>query len=291
MTDSVLTLVLLFSFIAVVALVRFFKTLDPDFWRAARTPFIAGLVAGVILRFADGAVATGLVLTAAALYVRLTGDESEPTDGMMVGSVMGAAAALPLLFGGGDELLHLAETILSGAVAGYGITFAAFHANDRLRQFLLDVVTAAAAVGAAFLPRLSAMPPRNAAYAVTAAVPLLVIVTVLAQWRDVRAELSHEAALGFIDETDVRRTAHPILRLGRGGWRDRHAHRQFVRIANRIALRKRQQRNRSEEVARLYQLEIIKLRMQLQEMNRIDLHARREAAGDELASDTMPPHA
>jgi len=42
--------------------------------------------------------------------------------------------------------------------------------------------------------------------------------------------------------------------------------RVFVRLATLLALRKRQQRLRPDEVARLYQLEIIKLRMQIQEM-------------------------
>lgn len=43
-----------------------------------------------------------------------------------------------------------------------------------------------------------------------------------------------------------------------------------MRIANKIALRKRQQRGRSEELARLYQLEVIKLRMVLQQMVSVD---------------------
>ena len=51
---------------------------------------------------------------------------------------------------------------------------------------------------------------------------------------------------------------------------DKRAHRQFVRLANKIALRKRQQRDRNDSMARLYQLEIIKLRMQIQEMSKID---------------------
>ena len=111
------------------------------------------------------------------------------------------------------------------------------------------------------------------------------------QWSDVRAELSHEASLGFIDNADVRRTAHPLLRFGRGGWSDARAHREFVRLANRVALRKRQQRGRSEEAARLYQLEIIKLRMQMQEMSNINRAARKHgqsARGPGVRSDTMP---
>ena len=105
--------------------------------------------------------------------------------------------------------------------------------------------------------------------------PLLAVAAVFKQWRSVRAELSHEASLGFMDDVDVRPTAHPIRRLGRGGWFNAAAHREFVRLSNKIALRKRQQRNRPDEIARLYQLEIIKLRMQVQEMTKIDRDARK----------------
>ena len=100
--------------------------------------------------------------------------------------------------------------------------------------------------------------------------PLLSAATVFARWRRVRSELAHEAAIGVMDARDVRTTAHPILRFTRSGWSDAAAHREFVRLANRIALRKRQQRNRPDDTARLYQLEIIKLRMQLREMANIE---------------------
>src|SRR6185369_7903541 len=100
------------------------------------------------------------------------------------------------------------------------------------------------------------------------------IIALLKQWRDVTRELMDEANLGFIDVHDVRVVSHPIRRLGAAGWADRTARREFVRIANMIALRKRQQRNRPEEEVRLYQVEIIKLRMQLQEMTRIDQDVR-----------------
>ena len=162
-----------------------------------------------------------------------------------------------------------------------------------MRQIILDVITAVIAIAAAQIPnivsRLGVSDVRIATAAATI-VPLLIIATVIRQYPDVRAQLRHEASLGFIDDADVRSTAHPILRLGRAGWVDGGAHREFVRIANRIALRKRQQRNRPEEMARLYQLEIIKLRMQLQEMARIDhasLMRQQHPHDDELHSDTM----
>src|SRR5699024_10199896 len=152
----------------------------------------------------------------------------------------------------------------------YGITFALTHVRARVRQAGLDAITAAAAIGAAWAPamliRSARISDRSVALAAAAIVPLLLVVTVFQQWPSVKAELRDEVALGFDDPEDVRLTAHPFLRLGRAGWHDAGAHRQFVRIANKIALRKRQQRHRTEEAARLYQLEVIKLRMELQEM-------------------------
>jgi hypothetical protein len=288
MADPVLVLVLLAAFFAAVSLAYFFKTLETDFWRDAQGPVIAGIVCGIAIavawRFLDAHSAiTGLLVTLAALYVRLTGRESEPTDGMILGAMTGAAATIPLVFTGERELLSFAECILAGAVAGYGVTFALTHVRDRGKQALVDLVTVAVAILAAYVPTLlerAGVDRKQIVIGAAALIPLLAVAAVFKQWPLVRGELRHEAALGVIDDDDVRRTAHPFLRLGRGGWHDARAHRQFVRIANKIALRKRQQRGRSEDVARLYQLEVIKLRMELQEMARIDRVMRAQATAD-----------
>ena len=278
MSEPVLALLLVLSFFIAIALVRFFKTLDNDFGRAVATPVIAGLAAGVLIRLIDAGpslrpLIVGITVTVAALYARLTGEESEPADGMLLGAASGAAASIPLVINTDWELQAFAMCVIAGAIAGYGITFAAFHVADKMKQLLLDVVTAAIAAGAAHIPfalHRAGVRDSQTALITAAIIPLLAIITVFRQWPDMRAELRHEASLGFVDDGDVRATAHPFLRLGRGGWNDPNAHREFVRIANRIALRKRQQRNRSDEMARLYQLEIIKLRMQLEQMARID---------------------
>lgn len=299
MSDPVIALILVICLYAGIAVVRFFKTLDGDFWRAAMTPAIAGLIAGFVIRLIPEspelhATVIGVVVTVAALYARLTGEETEPIDGMLIGAAGGAAAALPLVMDGGSELQAFSACVLAGAVAGYGVTFAIQHVGDKLRQALLDVVTAGVAVGVAHLPMLlqRVTTDRIVAITTTALIPLIALAALFQQWPDVRAELRHEASLGFMNDSDVRATAHPFLRLGRAGWTDPAAHREFVRVANRIALRKRQQRNRSGEMARLYQLEIIKLRMQLQEMSQIDrdVTIRRRAPrehDDEVPSDTM----
>lgn len=279
MTDPVLALVLVPVFFLVLTAVSWFKTLDGGLWREARLPLIAGVVAGVILRFTGAHVALiGVVLTLAALYVRLMGRESEPADGMVLGAITGAAAAIPFLFGSEHELLRFSQCVLAGAVAGYGITVGVTHVRDRMRQLIVDVVTAVVAVGVAALPSvLRGIAERYVAIGVAALIPLLVILTVFKQWPLIRGELRHEAALGFIDDDDVRPTAHPLRRLGRAGWHDAQAHREFVRIANKIALRKRQQRGRAEDVARLHQLELMKLREEMHEMTRIDRAMRAHA--------------
>jgi hypothetical protein len=286
MSDPVLALVLIAAFLLVVTAASYFKTLESGLWQDARLPLVAGAICGVLIQFArfvPAAVATGIVLTLAALYVRLPGRATAPPDGMIPGAMTGAAAALPLVVLAGEhELLRFAECILSGAVAGYGITFGLTHVRDRLRQAIVDAATALLAIGAAWLPALllrsGKLLERQIAIGAAALVPLLAVAAVLKQWPSVRAELRHEAALGFIDDDDVRATAHPILRLGRAGWHDAEAHRAFVRMANKIALRKRQQRHRPDEIARLYQLEVIKLRMQMQEMSAIDRRMRAAAA-------------
>jgi hypothetical protein len=286
MTEPVIALLIVLCFIVALAAVRFFKTIETDFVEAWQTPLLAGAFSGVALRVLGTShpIAVGIILTIAVLYVRLTGRESEPVDGMILGACAGAAASVPLIIRSIAPCRDVTECLLAGAVAGYGVTFAALHVANKVRQYAVDVITAAVAIGAAFIPFAFARHDCAIAIGVAAAIPAIVIMVVLKQWPDVRAELSHEASMGFMADADVRRTAHPFLRLGSGGWRDHKAHREFVRLANKIALRKRQQRNRPDEIARLYQLEIIKLRMQIEAMSRIN----RDAIEAQVA-DTMAP--
>lgn len=282
MSEPVLSFILVIGFFIALSAASWFKTLDAELWREARVPLIVGVISGVIVHFASNAIVIGVILTLAALYVRLTGRESEPSDGMILGAMTGGAAAIPLVILDGDvALLRFSSCVLAGAVAGYGITFGLTHVRNPLRQLAVDAVTAAAAIGVATLPAVAiraGFGPRTVAVESAALVPLLVILAVFKQWPSVRAELRHEAALGVLDDEDVRPTAHPLRRLGRAGWHNPAAHREFVRIANKIALRKRQQRGRAEGLARLYQLEVIKLRMELQETMRIDRAMRADAA-------------
>ncbi|HVE71523.1 MAG TPA: hypothetical protein VNI54_09170 [Thermoanaerobaculia bacterium] len=284
MTDFIFAIVVLAAFFFAVEVAAWFKTLDRSPLREEPVPPVLGGIIGVALFAYDNPVVIGVLLTLAAIYVRHTGRASEPADGMIVGAGMGAIASVFAIFDGTPALLRFPSATLAGAVAGYGITFGLTHVRQKLRQLAVDAVTAMLAVGAAALPHAlvrAGIAERQVAMGVAALIPLLIIATVFKQWPAIRAELRHEAALGVILDEDVRPTAHPLRRLGRAGWHDPAAHREFVRIANKIALRKRQQRGRPEEVARLYQLEVIKLRMELQEMTRIDRAMRIQSESEQ----------
>ena len=287
MSDPVLALILLVSFFAVVSAASWFRTLDSRLWTDARGPLVAGAISGVMVHYATFLrpfLAIGLILTLAALYIRLMGRESEPTDGMLAGAITGAAASAPLIvLSGENELLLFSQCVLAAAVAGYGITFGLTHVRDKSRQAGIDAVTAALAIGAAWaataLVNRGHAAERHVAIGAAALIPLVAVATVFKQWPSVRDQLRQEAVLGFMDDEDVRLTAHPLLRLGRAGWHDAGAHREFVRIATRMALRKRQQSSRADDTVRLYQLEVIKLRMQMQEMSAIDRRMRAASTG------------
>ena len=256
MTDDLLTLILIVALFLGVAIVRFFRTVDAIFWRDAATPVVTGLIAGGIFFFASSHYALiGALLTIASFWVRHTGRESEPGDGMLLGALTGASAALPLVFVSSDACVLFSECVVAGAIAGYGITYAAFYVRRRAKQFAIDALTAAFAIGAAAAVRFIEVPPTDLAISTTILIPLLGIIGLLKQWRDLTHELMDEANLGFIDVPDVRIVAHPFRRLGAAGWADPRARREFVRIANVIALRKRQQRNRPDDEVRLYQVE------------------------------------
>jgi hypothetical protein len=288
MSDATLSLVLAIVFIAVMAGVRYFKTLEARFWSWARTPLVAGVVSGLVIfrlvTFESSILhflVVGCVMIAAMFYVRRTGDEPEPIEGMILGAVTGAAATFVSL-GLEHELRHVSECLLAATVAGVGITFGSRYVSDLTKRIVTDVVTFAVAVLGAATPLLSerlGAAPRSMTIGVAIAIPVIILIAVFHQWPQLRAELRDEASLGFFEATEVRSVTHPLLRLGRNRWVDLSARREYVRLANKLALRKRQQRGRPEEVARLHQLEIIKIRMVLQDIATVEHLQKRRARG------------
>src|SRR5438477_9521644 len=153
MSDPVFTFALIACYFAALAAARWFKTLDSDFVRAAATPSATGVACGLVILWLNDyldrplrAALIGALMTFGAVYIRHTGDESEPIDGMLLGAIAGGAAAIPLAFNGADEPRLFAQCAAAASIAGFGITFASQH---RAKQLMIDCATGITAIVAA----------------------------------------------------------------------------------------------------------------------------------------------
>lgn len=200
------------------------------------------------------------VLLVLASWIQRRDADLDATDAALAGSFSGLAAAA-IVLPASDQPLH--DLVRLGAAGPIAVT-AAWFAVSRSK-------TAAWAGGVVLLAALAAfareIPPRMAgavALAVCIGPAIAAVASVLRLRGTIATELDEETRLGVFDAAEVVSVAHPIRRLRFGVWPDAVARRRFVQIATELAIRKRQQRRMSAEAARLYQLEILKLRMELQ---------------------------
>jgi hypothetical protein len=272
-----------------------FKNIEPD-WRSSMVaPAVCGLIAGALTLAARRAVAdlaavllAGLVLTLIAAYLQRIGLHSEPIEGLMAGAVTGTSAALiavPLT--DRSPSLEAAGLVLGGSIAG--MIYALLQ--ERLTRYLVpaNLVTWAASAGGLYVMRHvpPSVPPSRVVLGMAFAVPLAIVLSVFVNRRAAIRELREESALGIFPDEEIRKATHPIRRLFSGGWSDRAVRRRFVSLTNALATRKARQRVARRELARLYQLDVLKLRMELQEILRVQ-HSIAFAAGDgEPRADTM----
>lgn len=199
------------------------------------------------------------VLLVLASWIQRRDADLDATDAALAGSFSGLAAAAIVLPVSDQPLLDVVRLGVAGPVAVTAAWFAASRST-----------AAAWAGGAALLAGVAAfvrvIPARMAgeiALAVCVGPAIAAFASVLRLRGTIRSELDEETRLGVFDAAEVGSVAHPVNRLRFGVWPDAVARRRFVQIATELAIRKRQQRRMPAEAARLYQLEILKLRMEL----------------------------
>lgn len=272
-------------------LAEIFKNIEPE-WRASFTsPAVSGLIVGAVIlavrTFATEtvtALCTGLLFTLVSAWLHRRGLHVEPMEGLTAGAVTGTTAALvvsPLT--DRSPSIEAAGLLLGGATAGAIYAFLC----ERLQRYLIPahVVTWAAAsavvFGARFIPGGTTVALGAALFA-----PLAVILSVSFGRRAAIVELREESALGFFPDHEIRRATHPLLRLGKGGWKNRAVRRRFVAITHALATRKARQRIARPDLARLYQVEILKLRMELQDILTVQ-HSLAASGDDVPQAETM----
>lgn len=253
-------------------------------------------VAAWIPTFFAGKDLHGSLLVAVAIVIsmwliRAREVDADFTEGMLIGALAGVIGGTLGMLAAKGTATEVTTFAVAGALGGAVI----FAATLRLRR-----ARAAIAIVAAIALWLALEPLERAAGRVAnPAMPIIAVVTVaataavatIARFPALRRELRTEASLGLLSQTDADAVTHPLKRFQNAHWRDREARRAFVRVATEIAVRKRRQRRMDSATARLYQLEVLKLRMELQEIQQVEAAVRSAFAGSELnpSSDTMPP--
>jgi len=226
-----------------------------------------GLLAVIIRLISTGPLSTEIGLVSALVLV-LALFRRGPVDDISrleLASFAGLGVALALVsFRSSDAWLNISRPLFSAAAVGLAFTL-----------WRRTEVAAAVGFGAGLLAAIASrlaiqagLPGRSVAIAAASVVPLILLVNVVRRWGVIRRELADESRLGLFGNDDIERVAHPLKRLRRRKGENKDAHLRFVQLATSLAMRKRQQRNLPGMEARLVQLEILKLRMDLSEMTR-----------------------
>lgn len=285
------------------AIALLFRDLSIDWEHFTVRPLLTGATSGLALAAAVHfggpdllTAVAGCMLTLAALHFARNSLTGEPVDSIGTGTIMAIGSALPLLVLGAltptiaAALLLVAPAALIPAARSYRTTQPA--------RVGLQFGALAASSAAAFVPRsIEHLGARDlhVAIAVGLIAPVSIAATVFSRWPSLLNELTDEARLGLFPAGSIARVAHPLRRFSRRGWKEKEAARHFVTVATRLAVRKHQQRSMPPDAARLYQLEILKLRMELKNILNVEQSfathaARREGSLEDgpAASDTMP---
>ncbi len=287
------TLACLLAGLTLLVLAGLFKNLALQWRSSAGTPLLYGAAAGLAIAVSLGrtplpaAVITGIAMTLSAAYLYRRGLHSEPLEGFMRGALGGIAATAASIAAAPRTDSAAAGLILAGGTAGVVLTFLRERWKSRTLLVLGIAATVATLASAAVRGAGGYVDGRHMTLA-TALIPSAVVfLGVFLRWPRLLRELEEEARLGLMQEDAVRPTANPIRRLFRGGWPDRALRRRFVMVANELAIRKRQQRTGHPDLARIHQLDVFKLRSELQDLSRmrlmLDQAAERKADGSDMS--------
>jgi hypothetical protein len=221
------------------------------------------------------------ILFLLASWIRRQDADLDGFDAALAGSITGLVAAAIVLPMSDQPLNDVARLGAAGPI----VVTAAWFAASRGKSVAAWLGGAALIAAVATFARV--IPPQAAgeiAVAICLGPALAAFASVLQMRATIVSELGEETRLGVFDAAEIASVAHPFLRLRFNAWPDAVARRRFVQLATELAIRKRQQRRMSAKAARLYQLEILKLRMELQSVVRVHHSVQARLAVDATAA-------
>jgi len=253
-------------------------------FRAAAT----GVIAGVLVSFVPFEIPFlgrhSLLATLASVLCTLWSRASDPSDAI-AGSTISSMLAATIWSFDGTSAFIVAAALISAAAAG---AFTSFLLRGRgVERMLWIFFIAVIPIAAELLRRIAEnqLSPLTALGA-GAMIPSIAMLTIyLSRRGDVALELRAEAELGILDPADAALLSHPFRRFRFGIWENREARREFVQVAETLAETRTAQRSMDTASARLQQLEVLRLRMRLREIESVEFASRRNPD----ASNTMMP--
>lgn len=275
--------------LCVAMTLRFLATLHAGVMRWGAVRVLAGGLAAIVetliaphMPASYIALLFPTVVLLLGLYWRRTGQERELLEGLTAAVAVSAGALAVLLTLSSEPGTAAGPRLLfSAVVCGIGIMLGV--ELNKLRRRALDGGTFAVAIAGSFALAQVVPGPTAPAFLIASvtAVTLIMAVAFVMRWRDTLRELSDEARLGLFAPDDVKRIANPFRRLGSARWIDSALRRKFVMTSQDLAVRKTLQRGAEPQRARLLQLDILRLRMELQDLLAIgrDLLRHRDERG------------
>jgi hypothetical protein len=231
----------------------------------------------------DAAIAVAFLI---AIVLGFLHRALDPVDGNHAGAIAGiTASAVLVVFRGDDvEAMTLASFLV---VTPATLALLSLVRRSRSAERVLWIAGALIVPIAAELIRRSTAGIDDSAI-MTAAVlfaPVFAMTIFLSRRGSIALELREEARLGFLDDRDAATIAHPIRRFQLSGWHNREARRHFIRVAETLAETKILQRSMTESTARLTQLEVMRLRMRLRDIENIEQASRPQSRSSTMHLD------
>lgn len=246
--------------------------------RAVTTGAIAGM-AGVLMPFDLPFLGShSLLATIASVACTLWSRASDPSDAL-IGSSISSMLAAAIWWFDGAPATTLAAALVAAAAAG---AFTSFLLRGRgVERLLWLFFLSAIPIAAEMLRRFAEnqLSPLSSLAASSFLPPIAMLTIYLARRGVVALELRAEAELGILDREDAAILSHPIRRLKFGMWKNREARREYVRVADTLAETKAAQRSMETSTARLKQLEVLRLRMRLREIEAVEFASRTNVDG------------
>lgn len=250
----------------------------------ALRPFIAAAAAGagaglavVVGGMSFRAIIVTIAVATAIACLFADDEDASLAEGALTGFATGAMSAVAVLLDGSRASFPVLAVLVTAAACGAGWTV--FDRRSARVAFTAAIATLLALVSGPL--RQVEIRQQFVLPAAIAVIGVLAIALFTLRMRSFRPILLEEAEWGIVEPDLVRHLTSTWRRLFNPSGFDRDMWREVARTAYRLAQRRFRQRSMSAETARVQQIEVVRLRTRLLELQRMRIENARAAEDGE----------